>query len=361
LAKKEDFKVSIEPFGDAKAAAEGAVLTSYSFDTNKSTSSQLGSVETSVFFPGAKIDVVDAWRYGAILAQAQNTARYLQDLPGNQLTPTMFAKYSKALLHGFKSTEMNVYDREWAESKGMGSFLSVARGSEEPLKFVEIIYRGGAKDAKPLALVGKGVTFDTGGISLKPSADMASMKGDMGGAAVVLSAMWAIAKLQLPINVVAAIPLTENMPSGIATKPGDVVNAMNGKTIEVRALITSCTMTRLIDTITCIRLEVDNTDAEGRLILADAIYYASTEHKPHTLIELSTLTGAMDVALGYPYAGVFASADSLWTELEAASKTTGEGLWRMPLDDAYKPQIASAVADLKNVGVSFKNSLKLSM
>ncbi|KAJ3059666.1 hypothetical protein HDU99_006252 [Rhizoclosmatium hyalinum] len=157
---------------------------------------------------------------------------------------------------------------------------------------------------------------------------MALMKGDMGGAAVVVGAIEAIAKLGLPINVVACIPLTENMPSGTATKPGDVVFAMNGKSIEV-----------------------DNTDAEGRLILADAINYTCKTFKPKKLVEFSTLTGAIDVALGYPYAGVFTQSDSLWKGLESASKTAGDGLWRMPMDvDAYKPQIKSDVADLKNVG-----------
>ncbi|KAJ3308115.1 hypothetical protein HDU76_004128 [Blyttiomyces sp. JEL0837] len=325
LEKKEDFKIAIDPMVNAKAAAEGASLAAFVY--NEDRMEKAGKAHPSLFSPGADIQTVDAWVEGETLATAQNLARFLMERPANKMTPIIFAQTASTILGDLPKMSVTVRDQEWAESKGMGSFLSVARGSDEPLKFVEIVYSGGKKDEKPLALVGKGVTFDTGGISIKPSADMASMKGDMGGAAVVLAAMYAIGKLLIPKNVVAVIPLTENMPSGRATKPGDVVKAMNGKTIEV-----------------------DNTDAEGRLILADAIYYVSTEHEPTAVVELSTLTGAMDVALGYPYAGVFSSDDRLWEALNSAGDVSGDKFWRMPLDDAYKPQITSNVADLKNVG-----------
>jgi aminopeptidase len=196
----------------------------------------------------------------------------------------------------------------------------------EPLKFLELHYNGGDKGGKPLVLVGKGVTFDSGGISIKPSAAMAEMKGDMGGAACVFSSLWAINKLELKINVICLIPLTENMPSGKATKPGDVVKAGNGLTIEV-----------------------DNTDAEGRLILCDALHYG-TSFDPIAIVEMSTLTGAMVVALGECYAGVFTKSDFLAERLLKAGKAVDDEFWRMPMCDSYKPQLDSQVADLKNVG-----------
>jgi aminopeptidase len=184
------------------------------------------------------------------------------------------------LFAGHDNVEVIVRDREWIQDQKMGAFLSVAQGSDQPLKFLEIHYKGASTDKAPLALVGKGVTFDSGGISIKASGDMAMMKADMGGAAAVLSALKGIVDLKIPINIVACMPLTENMPSGKATKPGDLVFAANGLSIEV-----------------------DNTDAEGRLILADAIHYAAS-FKPKALVELSTLTGAMDVALGDGYSMV---------------------------------------------------------
>ncbi|KAI9335272.1 peptidase M17, leucyl aminopeptidase, partial [Obelidium mucronatum] len=307
--------------------AEGAVLAAFKYAENKAQKTQ--QIAPLIYAPGAAVDTVEAWREGVVLGMAQNTARHLMETPANLLTPTLFADRATLLLQRLQGVSLAVHEQPWIESQKMGSFLSVARGSAEPPRFLEIKYQGSPDSSDyPIALVGKGVTFDTGGISIKPSNDMALMKGDMGGAAVVVGAMEAIAKLQLPINVVACIPLTENMPSGTATKPGDVVIAMNGKSIEV-----------------------DNTDAEGRLILADAINYTCKTYTPKSLVELSTLTGAMDVALGYPYAGVFTTSDELWNSLKEAGDVSGEGLWRMPMDvEAYKPQIKSDVADLKNVG-----------
>ncbi|KAJ3005663.1 UNVERIFIED_CONTAM: bleomycin hydrolase [Siphonaria sp. JEL0065] len=325
----DPFRFAIQPLaGFSKATAEGALLAAFKYTENiKDKPQQLVPI---VYAPNASVDTVNAWQEGLVLATAQNTARYLMETPSNFLTPTLFAQHAQSLLGNLSNVTVTVRDQPWIESEKMGSFLSVARGSAEPPKFLEIAYKGNKSDSDsfPVGLVGKGVTFDTGGISIKPSNDMSLMKGDMGGAAVVLGAMEAIAKLHLKINVVACIPLTENMPSGTATKPGDVVIARNGKSIEV-----------------------DNTDAEGRLILADAIHYTCQTHTPNVLIELSTLTGAMDVALGYPYAGVFTTSDALWSDLQQAGSTAGEGLWRMPMDvESYKPQIKSDVADLKNVG-----------
>lgn len=260
---------------------------------------------------------------------AQNLARSLAESPANIINPTSFSDKAVTLLEGTPKVSVRVHDREWAEVQGMGAFLSVSNGSDQPPKFLELIYMNGPVDKieSPHILIGKGVTFDAGGISIKPSTDMAMMKGDMSGAASTLAAFKAAVDLNLPINLVALIPLTENLINGRATKPGDIVRAMNGKTIEV-----------------------DNTDAEGRLILADAICYACKNWTPSSVVEMSTLTGAMDVALGYHFAGVFTNSESLWDALESSGKKAGDPFWRMPLDDAYKSQIKSNVADLKNVG-----------
>ncbi|KAI9106213.1 cytosol aminopeptidase family, catalytic domain-containing protein [Phlyctochytrium arcticum] len=328
LAPKKPLSVAFDNLGNSQAAAEGAILSSYHF--SHFHKEKPGPVSISLL----REDEQSAeWQKGVICAEAQNIARTLMETPGNLMTPSIFCDRANELFGQDPKVEVVVRDEAWAREQEMGAFLSVARGSGEPLKFLELIYRGGAEGEAPLALVGKGVTFDSdiiqplGGISIKPSTDMAMMKGDMGGAACVLGSMSAIARLQPAVNVVAVIPLCENMPSGKATKPGDVVRARNGMTIEV-----------------------DNTDAEGRLILADAIHYVSTTHQPHTVVELSTLTGAMDVALGGGFAGVFSTCDTLWQRLDQAGKVTGDRFWRMPLDSVYRKQIKSNVADLKNVG-----------
>nr|GAT52157.1 leucine aminopeptidase [Mycena chlorophos] len=267
------------------------------------------------------------WDRGVVYGEAQSLARTLMELPSNMLTPTLFAERIQQEFAGLADTTVWVRDEDWARKKGMRTFLSVCSGSTEPGKFVEMHYQGApSSDAAPLVLVGKGITFDTGGISLKPAADMKLMRGDMGGAAAVVAAIQAIAKLKLPINVVALTPLTENMPSGSATKPGDVIYAMNGKTVEV-----------------------DNTDAEGRLVLADAIYYGSTEFNAHTLIDVATLTGAMDIALGEVFTGVFTPSDTLWEQLYIAGEHEYDRFWRMPLDDDCAPQISGSNADLCNL------------
>ncbi|KAH9274385.1 hypothetical protein BASA83_003383 [Batrachochytrium salamandrivorans] len=304
--------------------SEGAHLSTYAYDDLKGVENKASPVTVSAIEGAFE---KNEWHTGSILAQSQNFARQFTETPANYMTPTIFATTAVNIFQGIPNVTVVVRDRDFMEEQKMGSFLSVARGSDEPPKLLEVHYNGGAVGEKPLAFVGKGVTFDTGGISLKPPGDMALMRGDMGGAACVLAATWGIAKLGLPINLVTVTPLTENMPSGHATKPGDVVVAMNGKTIEV-----------------------DNTDAEGRLILADAIYYAGTKFQPHSLVELSTLTGAMVIALGLPFAGVFSSSDELWKKLEAAGEKAGDPFWRMPLSDKYRKQISSHVADLKNVG-----------
>ncbi|KAG6809374.1 hypothetical protein H0H92_000512 [Tricholoma furcatifolium] len=323
--------VAIDASKDPHAAAVAAYLALYKFT--------LKTTPPSPFNPSLKeplpeklnfspLQASQEWDRGVVYAKAQNFARTLMELPANMMTPTKFTERVQTEFAGLKNVEIIVRDEAWAAEKGMNVFLSVTRGTSEPAKIMEIHYKGApSKDAQPLALVGKGITFDSGGISLKPGAGMKLMRGDMGGAATVVSTALAIAQLQLPVNLVVVTPLTENMPGPSATKPGDIVYAMNGKSVEV-----------------------DNTDAEGRLVLSDTIYYTSTEYKPHTLIDVATLTGAMVVALGEVFSGVFSTSDSLWEQLRVAGETEYDRFWRMPLEEDFGPQIHSSNADLQNTG-----------
>ncbi len=268
-------------------------------------------------------------REGAAIGTGMNTARHLGNLPGNICTPTYLAQTAKQLgtEHGFK---VEILERKQIEALKMGAFLSVARGSDEPPRFIVMQYQGakgrGSKAPAPTVLVGKGVTFDSGGISIKPAATMDEMKYDMCGAASVIGTMQAIAELQLPVNVVGLVAACENLPSGRANKPGDVITSMSGKTIEVL-----------------------NTDAEGRLILCDALTYAE-RFKPDAVIDIATLTGACVVALGHINSGLFSSDDDLANELLDASRRAVDPAWRMPLDDEYQPQLKSRFADMANIG-----------
>ncbi|GFO37818.1 leucine aminopeptidase-like protein [Plakobranchus ocellatus] len=267
------------------------------------------------------------WTRGEILAKAQNFARYLMESPANKMTPTIFSEKVKENLSQLPKCTVIIRDQAWAQSMKMGSFLSVAKGSNEEPKFLEIDYLGGEKDDAPVIFVGKGVTFDSGGISIKPSADMDKMRADMGGAACVVGSLQAAANLGIPMNVKALIPLCENMPSGKANKPGDVVTAMNGKTIQI-----------------------DNTDAEGRLILADALCYAET-FQPKLILDVATLTGAIAVALGAAVTGTYTKSEPIWSTLHTAGMITGDRVWRMPLLKYYtKQMVKSDLADLNNIG-----------
>ncbi|CAL1697393.1 unnamed protein product [Somion occarium] len=323
-------EVAVDISLDPHAAAVAAHLALYNF--NLKTSPE------SLFDPRNKEPVPEnlnlkplgdskEWNEGVIYAEAQNLARTLTELPANVITPTAFTERIKAEFAGIPDTTIIVRDEAWAAEKGMRTFLSVTKGTSEPAKFLEIHYNGAPNDVPPLVFVGKGITFDSGGISIKPGAGMKLMRGDMGGAAAVASAALAIAKLKLPINLVVLTPLAENLPGPSANKPGDIVYAMNGKSVEI-----------------------DNTDAEGRLVLSDALYYASTEFKPKTLVDVATLTGAMDVALGEVYTGVFTNSDTLWEELYAAGERECDRFWRMPLSEDFGPQIYSSNADLCNTG-----------
>jgi len=314
--------VKIESLDDAEAAAEGATLANWAFQTFKAEKKTFPSL-----LPYDE-SCMDSWSRGVKLAGAQNLARDLMEHPANHLTPILFAEQVVQQMQGLP-VDIKVRDETWAKDMKMGSFMSVARGSYEPLRFLEMSYSGASKDSKPIVLVGKGVTFDTGGISIKPSAKMDKMRADMGGAATVTATLKAVAELGLEVNVVVLIPLTENMPGSKATKPGDVVTAMNGKTIQI-----------------------DNTDAEGRLILADALTYADT-FDPRCVMDVATLTGAISVALGTGATGVFASSSKDFKVLESAGVNTGDRVWRMPLWDHYsKLMKKSPLADLNNISLT---------
>jgi leucyl aminopeptidase len=271
---------------------------------------------------------------GGALAHGMSLARTLGNLPGNICTPTYLGEQAKALAKQFKNIAVKVLDRKQIEALKMGSFLSVARGSVEQPRFIVLHYKGtpvaakrGAKAAAgPIVLVGKGITFDSGGISIKPAATMDEMKFDMCGAASVLGTLRAVAEIGLPGEIIGLIPTCENMPSGTANKPGDVVTSMSGQTIEIL-----------------------NTDAEGRLILCDALTYAE-RFKPSAVVDIATLTGACVVALGKVNTGLFASDDALAEALLVAGKQSMDTAWRLPLDDAYQEQLKSNFADMANIG-----------
>ena len=267
-----------------------------------------------------------------VLDQAAATARGMEltktlgNLPGNICTPTYLAAKALALGKTHKSIKTTVLEEKDMQKLGMGSFLSVTRGSEQPAKLITLEYYGAAKAQKPIVLVGKGITFDSGGISLKPGAEMDEMKYDMCGAASVLGTMQAIAEMGLKLNVVGVIPSCENLPSGKATKPGDIVTSMSGQTIEIL-----------------------NTDAEGRLILCDALTYTGKFH-PDTVIDIATLTGACVIALGHVASGLFSNEEKLAKELLAAGEQAYDRAWQLPLWDDYQPLLDSNFADMQNIG-----------
>ncbi len=264
-------------------------------------------------------------KQGTAIANGIELTKRLANLPGNVCTPTYLADAAKAIAKEFK-LRAEVLEQKQMEALKMGSLLSVAKGSTQAPKLIVLKYQGAAAKAAPVVLVGKGITFDSGGISLKPGAAMDEMKYDMGGAASVLGTMRAVAELGLKINLVALVPACENMPSGGASKPGDIVTSMSGQTIEIL-----------------------NTDAEGRLILCDALTYAE-RFKPAAVIDVATLTGACVVALGNVNSGLFSADDQLAAELSAAARDALDPAWRMPLDEDYQEQLKSNFADMANIG-----------
>lgn len=259
------------------------------------------------------------------LADGIDTARDLGNQPPNVCSPSYLATQAQRLGRKLK-LKVDVLDQKKMASLGMGAFLAVAQGSIQPPKLIVMEYKGAGARKAPIVLVGKGITFDTGGISIKPSADMDEMKYDMSGAGSVFGVMQAVAQMKLKINLTVIIAAAENMPSGTATRPGDIVTTMSGKTVEIL-----------------------NTDAEGRLVLCDALTYAE-RFKPAAVVDVATLTGACVIALGHQHAGLFSNDDALSAQLHAAGKHIGDTCWPMPLDDAYQEQLRSPFADMANIG-----------
>ncbi|HEY63875.1 MAG TPA: leucyl aminopeptidase [Caldilineae bacterium] len=312
----------------AQAVVEGTILALYRFRKHVPEPEEDEDPErmTLVEFDATKVPVVEegATR-GRVIAEAVCFARDLVNEPANYMTPMMMAHRAREMAQTV-GLQCTVLEEAHMRDLGMGLLLGVAAGSDEPPRFIILEHRSGRTDLPTIVLVGKGITFDSGGISLKRSEDMWRMKGDMGGAAAVLGAMQAVARLDLPLRVIGLAPCTENLPSGHAIKPGDVLTGMGGKTVEIIS-----------------------TDAEGRLILADALTYAD-RYRPDAVVDLATLTGAIGVALGKQAAGLFSNDDGLADRLLRATERSGERAWRMPLYDEYKEAIKSDVAEVKNSG-----------
>ena len=300
----------------------------YRFDQMKSTKAQARPLTRLSYGLISRDDLPAAERglkAGRAIAAGMNLARDLGNLPGNVCTPSYLAEQSVRLAREWKLSAQ-VLEQKDMEKLGMGSLLSVAKGSRQPPKLIVLRYRGAGSKEKPVVLVGKGITFDTGGISLKPGAEMDEMKFDMCGAASVIGTMRAVAEMRLKLNVVALIPTAENMPDGAASKPGDIVTSMSGQTIEIL-----------------------NTDAEGRLILCDALTYAE-RFQPQAVIDVATLTGACIIALGHVCSGLFSNKDSLAKELLSAGEESWDRAWQLPLWDDYQEQLKSNFADVANIG-----------
>ncbi len=321
----------LDPEACAQALAEGAEMGGYRFGKYKdgaSADEETGDVDTLTIVEtdAGKVDAIKRGvARGQIMAQAANYTRDMANEPANSLPPSALADRARELAKD-AGLECEILDDAMIRKLGMGALIGVGVGSVAPPRFIILRYKGDPGSKKTLGLLGKGITFDSGGISIKPAAGMEAMKGDMSGAAAVISTTWAIGKLKPKLNVTCLVPTAENMPSGSATRPGDILRAMNGKTIEVI-----------------------NTDAEGRLILADALAYAcKLDLTP--IIDVATLTGAMQIALGPGATGFFATTDEVASALERAGEKSGEKMWRFPLIDDYREGLRSTVADIKNTG-----------
>jgi leucyl aminopeptidase len=311
----------------AAAIGEGTLMGLYRFMRHQQPPEEDFEVQslTLVEHDAAKVATLERGiERGRILADAANFCRDLANEPSNYLTPTEMADRAKGLAAD-TGLECEIYGPDWMREKGMGGVLGVAAGSSQEPRFIVLRYNGGG-DVKPLALVGKGITFDTGGISIKPAAGMEEMKGDMSGGASVIAAMGAIARLRPAANVIGIVPATENMPGGNATRPGDIVTSMSGQTIEIL-----------------------NTDAEGRLVLCDALTY-SERFDPAAVIDIATLTGACVIALGHVASGLFSNDDKLAAEVLEAGQAAADRAWHMPLWDDYQEQLKSNFADMANIG-----------
>ncbi len=317
----------LDPRARAQAVVEGALLGTYRFDKYLKEKSTKVLEALTVVEPDRRrhaaarqgVQVGEAW------AHATATTRDLVNEPANVVTPTYLAEQARAIAEE-GGCQVEVLDRDDCGKLGMGAYLGVAQGSQEPPQFIHLTYTPRQRARRRVVVIGKGITFDSGGLDLKSADGMLRMKDDMSGAAAVLGMFTALPRLRLPVEVHGLVAATENMPSGTAQRPGDIVRAMNGTTIEI-----------------------GNTDAEGRLTLADALAYAAREIKPDEMIDLATLTGAVVVALGLGVSGVFGSNDGFTGRVLAAAQAAGERMWRMPLHDEYKEGLKSDVADLNNI------------
>ncbi|RMH08378.1 MAG: leucyl aminopeptidase [Nitrospirae bacterium] len=320
---------SFEATDQAQAMVEGTILGNYRFThylTNADDQPKAVQVMTLLATDASQLPTL---KRGALRGEISGEATaYVRDLcnhPANVMTPARIVEEAK-LVAKEKGVRLTVLDRKQQEKLGMGGLLGVSRGSAEPAKFIVLTYSGAAKREPPVVLVGKTVTFDSGGISLKPAENMEQMKADMTGGAEVLATVRAAARLRLPLNLVGILPATENMPGGRAIKPGDILRMLSGKTVEVQ-----------------------NTDAEGRLVLADGLAYA-VRLKPACILDVATLTGACMVALGQFAIGMLGNDDSLKAQVKAAGEQAGERVWEMPLWEEYFEQLKSDVADMRNIG-----------
>jgi len=318
--------VGMDAENSARAVGEGALLGLYTFSSYKKSEDSDVSVVKLVVREGVERAAVEAGvRTGTVLAEATNLARDMVNEPANVMTPTRMGEIATDVgqKHGL---DVRVMGLEEIRSLGMGALLGVAQGSAQPPVFIRMDYRGADASSPVTALIGKAITFDSGGISIKPSEGLAEMKDDMSGGAAVIGAMMAIARLKLPFNVSGLVPATENLPGGKAFRPGDVLKSLSGKTIEIIS-----------------------TDAEGRLALADAIDYARQEGMT-PLVDIATLTGACRVALGTGYSGLFGNGEDIVRRFQSAAGEAGERVWHLPLPDDYREMNKSQIADIKNTG-----------
>ncbi|MEZ5695123.1 MAG: leucyl aminopeptidase [Sphingomonadaceae bacterium] len=319
---------------ETAAVLLGLTLRSWRYDVYRTTLKDEQKVSlTDAVVVGAPADAQEAWAAAQAVAEGVTFTRELVTEPANKIYPESFVERCQQRFEG-TGVELTVLDEAEMEKLGMGALLGVGQGSARPSRMLAMRWNGGNAGQAPTAFVGKGVTFDTGGISIKPAAGMEDMKWDMGGAGAVAGAMLALAKRKAKANVVGVVGLVENMPDGKAQRPGDVVTSMSGQTIEVI-----------------------NTDAEGRLVLCDALHWTQQTFKPCAIVDLATLTGAMIIALGHEHGGLFSNDDELAEKLLDAGKSTGDKLWRQPLSPAYDKLIDSPIADMKNVGPRFAGSI----
>jgi leucyl aminopeptidase len=307
-----------------QAIAEGAILADYTFDVYKKPAKK--TVQNFIVLSADAVKLSAGFRKGSVYGEATNLARDLINIPANDMTPRRMADEARKVVRSTSGLRLKILGANEIKRLGMGCYWAVSRGSVEPPAFLHLHYRPKSRPRKKIAIVGKGVTFDSGGLSLKTAQGMETMKDDMSGSAAMLAVMKAIAALKPAVEVHGFAAMTENMPSGSAGKPGDIVRAMNGKTVEIL-----------------------NTDAEGRLTLADAVCYAQKQ-KPDLLVDVATLTGACVIALGELCSGILGNNQALIDRLIASGKSAGEKLWQMPLIEEYKDELKSTAADLKNIG-----------